>query len=260
MEWQEGIEDVVVVLCTVPDMETAGRIGRELVDKQLAACVNVIPGIRSIYAWQGKLCDESELLMVVKTRRATAVCWRNRSPAFIPTKTRKSLHFRSLQDGQSIWIGFVTGWGLDDVSEQGYGCWTIPRSQNMQVRMGRGSSGRGIGAGGERHWTWRSAIGLDCFGPRVGLRGYRRDLGRRWVATARGRNAQRVGNRLGTCWPAECITAGRPTGRLRALSGRVVVFDNEKGSARRNGRKGSEGKERSGCCGRISRKSQREAA
>lgn len=63
----EAAATVEVVLTTVPDVETGARIGRELVEARLAACVNVVPGVRSLYVWQGKLCDESEALLVIKT-------------------------------------------------------------------------------------------------------------------------------------------------------------------------------------------------
>lgn len=60
----------VVVLITVPDEAAARKVALPLVEEGLAACVNVVPGVRSIYRWEGKTCDEPELLLVVKTRRA----------------------------------------------------------------------------------------------------------------------------------------------------------------------------------------------
>jgi len=59
---------VRVVLITVPDGETATGLGRALVEARLAACVNVVPGVRSLYRWEGKVQDDPELLLVVKTR------------------------------------------------------------------------------------------------------------------------------------------------------------------------------------------------
>ncbi len=60
----------IVVLITVPDMKVARRVAKPLVEEGLAACVNLVPGVRSIYRWEGKTCDEPELLLLVKTRRA----------------------------------------------------------------------------------------------------------------------------------------------------------------------------------------------
>jgi periplasmic divalent cation tolerance protein len=59
---------VVVALTTAPSPEVAGALGRLLVDEQLAACVNLVPGVRSIYRWQGQVHDEAEILCVIKTR------------------------------------------------------------------------------------------------------------------------------------------------------------------------------------------------
>jgi len=61
------LADVWVVLCTCPDGATARRLAAGLVEARLAACVNVLPEIRSIYRWQGQTCDEAEVLMIAKT-------------------------------------------------------------------------------------------------------------------------------------------------------------------------------------------------
>lgn len=58
----------VVVFVTAPDAETAAGLARSLVEEGLAACGNVIGQIRSIYRWQGKIEDEAEALLVLKTR------------------------------------------------------------------------------------------------------------------------------------------------------------------------------------------------
>jgi periplasmic divalent cation tolerance protein len=59
---------VQVVLMTAPDLDTAARLGRALVEERLAACVNLLPGLRSIYRWEGALHDDAEVLLLVKTR------------------------------------------------------------------------------------------------------------------------------------------------------------------------------------------------
>ena len=60
--------DVRVVLVTAPDAATAEKLARTLVEEQLAACVNVVPGVRSFYRWEGRVQDDSEILLVAKTR------------------------------------------------------------------------------------------------------------------------------------------------------------------------------------------------
>jgi len=61
--------DKIVVLSTCDSQESAATLARELVEQRLAACVNILPGARSIYRWQGKIEDASEWVLVIKTRR-----------------------------------------------------------------------------------------------------------------------------------------------------------------------------------------------
>ena len=61
--------DKIVVLSTCDSPESAAALARELVEQRLAACVNILPGARSIYRWQGKIEDASEWVLVIKTRR-----------------------------------------------------------------------------------------------------------------------------------------------------------------------------------------------
>ena len=58
----------IVVFVTTSTEEEAARISRTVVEARLAACANIIPRIRSIYHWEGKTADESEALVVLKTR------------------------------------------------------------------------------------------------------------------------------------------------------------------------------------------------
>jgi periplasmic divalent cation tolerance protein len=60
--------DVRVVLVSCKDDDQASRIGRGLVEKKLAACVNLIPQIRSLYVWQGKIEESREVLLMAKTQ------------------------------------------------------------------------------------------------------------------------------------------------------------------------------------------------
>ena len=61
--------DKVVVFVTCGSAEEAERIAHGLVEERLAACVNISGSIRSVYRWKGKLCDELEVLLVIKTSR-----------------------------------------------------------------------------------------------------------------------------------------------------------------------------------------------
>jgi periplasmic divalent cation tolerance protein len=61
--------DKIIVLSTCAGAEEAGRIARQLVEQRLAACVNIVPGARSIYRWKGSIEDATEWLLIIKTRR-----------------------------------------------------------------------------------------------------------------------------------------------------------------------------------------------
>ena len=63
------MENARVVLCTFPDLEQARQIGAALVERQVAACVNLLPGVESIYRWEGKLERAGEVLGIIKTTR-----------------------------------------------------------------------------------------------------------------------------------------------------------------------------------------------
>ena len=58
----------IVVVTTVGTEEQAHVIAREVIARRLAACVNIVPGVRSVYRWKGSICTDSEWMLVAKTR------------------------------------------------------------------------------------------------------------------------------------------------------------------------------------------------
>ncbi|MBL9146942.1 MAG: divalent-cation tolerance protein CutA [Verrucomicrobiaceae bacterium] len=68
-------ESILIVLVTFPDIDKARELGAAMVESQLAACVNLVPAIESIYRWQGAVQRDAEVLAIFKT---TATLW----PAF----------------------------------------------------------------------------------------------------------------------------------------------------------------------------------
>ncbi len=60
----------IVVLITAPSSDEAVKIAKALVEERLAACANIIRDIRSVFRWEGKIEDDSEVLIVLKTREA----------------------------------------------------------------------------------------------------------------------------------------------------------------------------------------------
>jgi periplasmic divalent cation tolerance protein len=75
---------VVVALTTFSTAEQAAPVARALVEEGLAACVNLVPGVLSIYAWKGALCEDAEVLCVVKTRADRVEALRARLVALHP--------------------------------------------------------------------------------------------------------------------------------------------------------------------------------
>lgn len=78
----------VVVLVTAPSEDMARDIARTLLEQKLAACVNLIPAVASMYTWEGELCSDEEVLLVIKsTSRAfneLAAAVRNVHPYDVP--------------------------------------------------------------------------------------------------------------------------------------------------------------------------------
>jgi periplasmic divalent cation tolerance protein len=62
-------DQAVVIFVTVPTIEVGKQIARTLVEKRLAACVNIIPTIHSIYTWEGQMEENEEALLLIKSRR-----------------------------------------------------------------------------------------------------------------------------------------------------------------------------------------------
>ena len=77
-----------IVLCTCPDRDSAERLARDAVTQKLAACVNIVAGLSSIYTWQGAIEQADEVLLLAKTTAAAwpelERAWRNQHPYELP--------------------------------------------------------------------------------------------------------------------------------------------------------------------------------
>jgi periplasmic divalent cation tolerance protein len=60
------MQEAWVVLTNMPDMDSAAKLARHLVDQGLAGCVNILPGVQSVYRWQGKVEQQSEATLLIK--------------------------------------------------------------------------------------------------------------------------------------------------------------------------------------------------
>lgn len=78
----------LICFCTCPDADSAERIATALVAERLAACVNLLPGLRSVYRWQRKVEAAAEVLLLVKTSAEAYPPCRNACANCIPTNSR----------------------------------------------------------------------------------------------------------------------------------------------------------------------------
>jgi periplasmic divalent cation tolerance protein len=62
------LTDAIVVLTTLASAEEAVTFARTLLERRLIACANILPGVRSLYRWEGKVADEREVIVILKTR------------------------------------------------------------------------------------------------------------------------------------------------------------------------------------------------
>lgn len=108
----EGDSGVVVVYVTVPDLETGRTIGRGAVEAKLAACCNIVPGVESIFFWEGKVQSDSELLLMLKTRAS-----------LVPELTSAVMSMHTYTTPEVIAVPVVQGsapylrWVLDSTKE-----------------------------------------------------------------------------------------------------------------------------------------------
>src|SRR5512139_1160832 len=100
--------DALVVLVTTPSPERAAEIARALVEERLAACGNVVPGLRSIYRWEGKVQDDLEALLVLKTTRARFEGLRERVLALHPYQVPEVIAL-PVEAGSAAYLAWIAG-------------------------------------------------------------------------------------------------------------------------------------------------------
>lgn len=100
--------DVQLVLVTCPTADLAASLARTLVEEDLAACGNVVPGLRSIYRWQGRVEDEPEVLLILKSTRERFERLRARVVALHPYEVPEVLAL-SVEAGHAPYLAWVAG-------------------------------------------------------------------------------------------------------------------------------------------------------
>jgi len=63
------VTDKIVILVTAANQDECRKIARHLVEARLAACVNILPPVESVYRWQGKIAEEAEFLLIIKSTK-----------------------------------------------------------------------------------------------------------------------------------------------------------------------------------------------
>jgi len=101
------MNDLMIVLCTFPDLGKARETGTALVESQLAACVNLIPAIESIYRWQGKIETAAEVLAIFKTTPAAYPLFESRLQELHPYDVPEivALKPEQVEEAYARWVG-----------------------------------------------------------------------------------------------------------------------------------------------------------
>ena len=107
------MSEAQIVFVTVPTHAVGLRIAKAVVAERLAACVNLLPGVRSIYAWKGKVCDDRELLLIMKTTRARYAALERRVKALHPYDVPEVIAMRVVRGSRDYlrWVGESVGEG-----------------------------------------------------------------------------------------------------------------------------------------------------
>ncbi|BDG08289.1 divalent-cation tolerance protein CutA [Anaeromyxobacter paludicola] len=98
--------DALAVIVTAPTADKAAELARTLVEERLAACGNVLPGVRSIYRWEGKVADEPEVLLVLKTSRELFPRLRDRVLALHPYQVPEVIALR-VEGGSAAYLRWI---------------------------------------------------------------------------------------------------------------------------------------------------------
>lgn len=98
--------DCLLVMTTLPDQDTARSLARKLLEARLAACINILPAMLSLYVWQGQTCEAQEYLLLIKTQQSRypqlATWLRAQHPYELP-----EIIALPLQDGLPEYLGWI---------------------------------------------------------------------------------------------------------------------------------------------------------
>lgn len=96
----------IIILTTTPSIRVARKIANSLIRQRLAACVNIIPGIISHYIWQGKLCKEKEVFLLVKTMKSRFKKIHNQIKKLHPYQVPEIISL-NIDQGDKDYLGWI---------------------------------------------------------------------------------------------------------------------------------------------------------
>jgi periplasmic divalent cation tolerance protein len=98
--------DALLVLTTLPSADAAAQVAKAVVGEKLAACANILPALRSIYRWQGKVEDENEVLVLLKTQKALFARLKERILALHPYEVPEVLAI-PVEQGHGAYLDWI---------------------------------------------------------------------------------------------------------------------------------------------------------
>ncbi len=98
--------EAIVVLVTAPTPQRAAELARAVVGERLAACGNVLPGMRSVYRWEGEVKEDEEALLLLKTSRARFDALRDRLLALHPYDVPEVIAL-PVEAGSAAYLGWI---------------------------------------------------------------------------------------------------------------------------------------------------------
>jgi len=97
-----------IVLCTCPNKDIAELIANALVSEKLAACVNILPGIMSVYSWQDKVTSDDEVLLLIKTQNCFFSALKQKIKAIHPYDIPEIIAI-DIQQGDKNYLNWIKG-------------------------------------------------------------------------------------------------------------------------------------------------------
>jgi periplasmic divalent cation tolerance protein len=96
----------LLVLCNTPDLDAANRLARQVVEENLAACVNILPACRSVYRWQGRIEEAEEIPLLIKTTDTAYAALETRLLELHPYEVPEIVAF-SMDCGLPAYLGWL---------------------------------------------------------------------------------------------------------------------------------------------------------